>query len=83
MVSLPLLILSGVIFPLNFLPYELQQYLLLNPIVHGLESLRSSFFSQYQPVKGVELSYLWDWALSLITLGLMLHIRFEMRLKAK
>lgn len=83
LVSLPLLIVSGVIFPLNFVPHELQQYLLLNPIVHGLESLRSSFFSQYQAVKGVELSYLWDWALSLITLGLMLHLKFEMRLKAK
>lgn len=81
--TLPLLIISGVIFPLNFLPFWIQELLLWNPIVHGLELLRMSFFENYHHLSGVSIGYLWFWNLSLITLGLMLHIRFEPRLKAQ
>ncbi len=81
--TLPLLIISGVILPLNFLPFWLQELLLLNPVVHGLEFLRMSFFENYHHLKGVSWGYLWFWNLSLISLGLMLHIRFEARLKAQ
>ena len=80
---LPLLIISGVIFPLNYLPHWLQEYLLWNPIVHGLESLRMSFFEGYRSLEGVNMTYLWFWALSMMALGLMLHIRFLQRLKAQ
>ncbi|WP_306422000.1 ABC transporter permease [Marinobacterium sedimentorum] len=81
--SFPLLIISGVILPLNFIPHDLRVYVLWNPIVHGLESLRLSFFPAYRSLDGVDLTYLWFWALSLITLGLILHLRFAMRLKAQ
>jgi len=80
-ISLPLLIISGVIFPLNFLPHELLAYLMWNPIVHGLESLRGAFFPLYRPISGTSLLYLWYWVLGMTTLGLMLHVRFELRLK--
>lgn len=80
--SLPLLIVSGVLFPLHPLPHELQQYLLLNPIVHALEILRAGFFAQYAPVKGVSLTYLWYWILGLLSLGLMIQVRFKLRLRA-
>ncbi|MFC6669116.1 ABC transporter permease [Marinobacterium aestuariivivens] len=82
-ISLPLMIISGVIIPLNFVPHDLQQYVLWNPIVHGLESLRQSFFAEYRSLDGISLTYLWLWTLSLTSLGLMLHLRFEMRLKAQ
>jgi len=82
-ISLPLLIVSGIIFPLGFLPHELQFYLLWNPIVHGVEFLRLGFFSSYRPLNGVDITYLWFWALSLIAFGLMLHLRFAQRLKAQ
>lgn len=82
--SLPLLIISGVMLPLNYLPYEIQQYLLLNPIVHGLELLRESFFSEYREFSSdISLMYLWLWILSVNCLGLMLHLRFAMRLKSQ
>lgn len=81
--SLPLLILSGAMIPLNFLPYNLQQLLLLNPIVHGIESLRLAFFSSYRSLDEISMLYLWGWALGLIALGLMLHLKFEARLKAQ
>ena len=80
-ISLPLLIISGVIFPLNFVPHELLVYVMWNPIVHGLESLRGAFFPLYRPVPGTSLLYLWYWILGMTTLGLMLHVRFELRLK--
>jgi capsular polysaccharide transport system permease protein len=80
-ISLPLLILSGVIFPLNFLPHELLVYVMWNPIVHGLEGLRAAFFPLYRPISGTSLLYLWYWIIGMTTLGLMLHLRFELRLK--
>jgi capsular polysaccharide transport system permease protein len=81
--SLPLLIISGVILPLNYLPHDMLQYLLLNPIAHGLEVLRVGFFDGYRPVQGVDPIYLWYWIVGLLSIGLMLHLRFEMRLKAQ
>lgn len=83
MMSLPLLILSGVIIPLHFFPYDVLQYLMYNPIVHGLEMLRDGMFERYYVVPGTDPLYLWYWVLGANALGLMLHLRFEMRLKAK
>ncbi|BBB30260.1 ABC transporter permease [Neptunomonas japonica] len=81
--SLPLMIISGAMIPLNYLPHNLQQILLLNPIVHGIESLRLAFFSSYRSLPDINMLYLWGWGLGLVALGLMLHLRFEMRLKAQ
>ncbi|WP_204352980.1 ABC transporter permease [Salinicola peritrichatus] len=83
LLSMPLLIVSGVIFPLNYIPHQYQQYVLLNPIVHGLESLRLNFFEGYHSLDGIDLTYLWFWALTMMVLGLMLHLRFQDRLKAR
>ncbi|WP_245573866.1 ABC transporter permease [Neptunomonas japonica] len=81
--SFPLLMVSGVLFPINYLPYELQQYLLFNPIVHGIELLRSAFFDSYKVLPNVSVLYLSLWNLSLLLIGLVLHIKFELKLKAK
>ena len=83
MASLPLLIISGVIFPLNQLPHWLLEYLMLNPIPHGLETLRLGFFERYQVINGTSMLYFWMFTLSTIALGLLLHLRFAERLKAK
>ncbi|MBK5929087.1 ABC transporter permease [Halochromatium salexigens] len=79
----PLLILSGVILPLQRFPPSILEYLLYNPIVHGLELLRSQYFEGYHMLAGVSLDYLWRWILVSLALGLALHARFERRLKAK
>ena len=83
MLSLPLMILSGVILPLNSLPHWLLEYLMLNPIPHGLEILRLGFFDGYHVVPGTSMLYLWLFTLTLIALGLLMHLRFIDRLKAK
>ncbi|WP_193092750.1 ABC transporter permease [Halomonas colorata] len=82
MISLPLLIISGVILPLNSLPHWLLEYLMLNPIPHGLETLRLGFFENYHVVPGTSMLYLWLFTLSLIAVGLLMHLRFIDRLKA-
>ena len=79
--SVPLLLVSGVLIPVTLVPHYLQSYLLLNPIVHGLETLRMSFFQHYVTLPGIDLMYLWYWALSSMLLGLILHRYFEPKLK--
>ncbi|OXY82122.1 ABC transporter permease [Oceanimonas doudoroffii] len=83
MLSLPLMIISGVILPLNNLPHRILEYLMLNPIAHGLELLRAGFFEHYHTVHGTSVLYLWLWILGLNALGLLMHLRYKERLKAK
>lgn len=83
MLSMPLLLLSGVIMPLNSLPHWLLEYLMLNPIPHGLETLRLGFFENYKVVHGTSMLYFWLFTFTLIAVGLVMHLRFVDRLKAK
>lgn len=83
MLSLPLMIVSGVIFPLNQLPHWLLKYLMLNPIPHALETLRLGFFENYQVIHGTSMLYFWLFTLTLMSVGLLMHLRFVDRLKAK
>ncbi|MCH4565045.1 ABC transporter permease [Halomonas sp. EGI 63088] len=83
MITMPLLIISGVVFPLNNLPHWLLEYLMVNPIVHGLELLRASFFEGYQVVNGTSATYFWMFTLASLAIGLLMHVRFKERLKAK
>ncbi|WFE72453.1 ABC transporter permease [Halomonas sp. M1] len=83
MLSLPLLIISGVMLPLNQLPHWLLDYLMLNPIPHALETLRLGFFENYKTIHGTSMLYFWLVTLFLNALGLLMHLRFVDRLKAK
>ncbi len=81
--SFPLLVASGVLFPVNYLPPGVKEVVLLNPIVHGMEILRGYFFYDYRSVSGLSLTYLWVWIVAMNSLGLMLHMKYQMRLKAQ
>jgi len=81
--TLPLLIISGVILPLSALPHQLIEYLLFNPIAQGLELFRAGLFANYRLLPGIDPSYVWYWILSLTSLGLLLHVKFEKRMKAQ
>lgn len=81
MLMMPLFLTSGVIFPVNFLPAEMLQWLLWNPLLHVSELSRLYFFSSYQPVAGVNWMYPGLWAQSMLFLGFLLHLRYEQRLK--
>lgn len=79
----PLYFLSGVMIPMQMLPYDLQYYLLFNPLSHGIESLRLSFFEGYQTLSGINVSYMGYWIFASIAIGLALHIKFAHRLRAQ
>ncbi len=79
-IMMPLYMASGVILPIVSIPHPYQGWLLLNPIVHGLESARVGFAPYYHTVPGVDLGYLYLFAVVLIFLGLALHVRFANRL---
>jgi capsular polysaccharide transport system permease protein len=81
--SLPLLITSGVLFPISFLPQDIKEIVLMNPIVHGVELLRYSFFDGYYLDSEVSVIYLSVFVLMLINIGIMMHLSFEKELKAK
>jgi capsular polysaccharide transport system permease protein len=81
--TLPLMILSGAFLPVQFMPYSVQQILLYNPVLHCIEFLRLQYFSGYWTMSEIQISYFYQWLLPLLALGLLLHLRFELKLKQK
>jgi capsular polysaccharide transport system permease protein len=79
-VMMPLYIVSGVMLPLSAVPLPYRDWLLLNPVAHGLEAARLGFAPHYHAVPGLSISYLYGFALVSIFLGLALHRRFALRL---
>jgi capsular polysaccharide transport system permease protein len=83
LVSLPLYLLSGVMIPIQMMPHTIQQYLLYNPMLHAIELIRGDFFGTYHMVRGVELSYVYEWAICTILFGLALQVRYKMRMVSR
>lgn len=80
MLMMPLYFISGTIIPLTQIPPQYMEWLLLNPLVHGLEISRHAFSAYYYAIPGVSLAYLYACALTLLFLGLALHRRFALKL---
>ena len=80
--GLPLLICSAVMFPATLIPHAFREYALLNPLLHVIEYLRFTFFSDYKSIDGVSLWYPWSWTLVTLTLGILLHLRYKIHLKS-
>lgn len=80
MVMMPLYLISGVIFPLSAVPYPYREWLMYNPIAHGLEAARLGFAPYYHAVPELSLPYLYSSALVLLFFGLALHARFAQKL---
>jgi capsular polysaccharide transport system permease protein len=78
----PLYLISGVIIPLSAIPPQYREWLLLNPIAHGLEATRLAFAPTYHAVPELSLFYLYAVAATLVFFGLALHARFASRLVA-
>ncbi|OGS99310.1 MAG: ABC transporter [Gallionellales bacterium RIFCSPLOWO2_12_FULL_59_22] len=83
LVMTPLYFFSGVIFPIANVPQPYRDWLLFNPVVHGLEAARLGFVPHYHAVSGLSMAYVYSFALLGIFLGLALHVRFAARLTAK
>lgn len=76
LVMMPLYIVSGVIFPVASVPQPYRDWLLYNPIVHGLEAARLGFARNYYAIPGLSVAYLYVFALVTVFLGLALQVRF-------
>jgi capsular polysaccharide transport system permease protein len=83
MVFAPLYLVSGVMYPPSAIPPAYQSWILLNPFVHGIETVRTGFFPQYHTIPGVSVGYLLGFAMFTVCLGLALHVRFATRLVAQ
>ncbi len=79
----PLYFLSGIMYPPSAIPPAYHSLFLLNPFVHGIETVRTGFFPPYHTIPGVSMGYLLAFAMVTICLGLALHVRFATRLVAK
>jgi capsular polysaccharide transport system permease protein len=76
----PLFVLSGVILPVILVvPYPYREWLLWNPLVHGLESAREGFAPYYHLDPAISIGYLYGWAAALMFLGLALQVRYGRR----
>lgn len=76
----PLYLVSGVIFPLSSLPASFREWLLLNPLAHGVEATRMGISSYYHVMPELDVAYLYEFGLGSIFLGLALHRYFETKL---
>ena len=72
----PLYFFSGVIFPLQIVPQPYRDWLMYNPVLHGLEATRSGFSPLYRTLPDTSVAYMYGFALVAIFLGLALHRRF-------
>lgn len=69
----PLYLMSGVIIPVNRVPADWLEWLLLNPVLHLMDLSRQGFSATYPPLKGATLAYPAGCALVLWALGLCLY----------
>lgn len=83
LIMTPMYLISGVIFPLVSVPQPYREWLMFNPVAHGLEAARLGFAPYYHAVPELSLSYLYGFALVTIFFGLTLHRRFALFLAAK
>ena len=83
MLMTPMYLISGVILPLSSVPPPLREWLMYNPVAHGLEALRLGFADYYHAAPELSISYLYGWSLALLFFGLSLHVRFRHRLVSR
>lgn len=80
MIMTPLYFLSGVIFPISKVPLPYREWVMFNPLAHGIEATRLAFAPYYQAVPELDISYIYSFSLVSIFLGLVLQVRYSLRL---
>jgi capsular polysaccharide transport system permease protein len=83
LLMMPLYLISGVIFPVAAVPPPYRDWLLWNPLLHGVSAARSAVAPYYHTVPGVDVGYLFAFALVMVFFGLALHRRFSMQMVMK
>lgn len=80
LLMMPLYMISGVMMPIQLISQPYRDWLLLNPLVHGLEMARAGFSPYYHLTPNLSLIYLYQCALVTLFIGLALQRRFAKRL---
>lgn len=83
LLMMPLMLISGVIFPLSAIPTPWREWIMLNPVAHGVEGVRASISPYYHFVPELNLMYLHGCALVLVFFGLSLQLHYQSRLVAR
>lgn len=83
LITRPLYLISGVMFPISMVPPPYREWLMFNPIAHGLEAARLGFAAHYHAVPELSISYLYALALGSLFFGLLLQLRFAWKMVAK
>lgn len=76
----PLYFLSGVILPIGNMQNPYREWLMYNPIAHGIEAARLGFAPYYHSSPEVDLGYLWIMSILLVGFGLLLHRNYSVKL---
>lgn len=82
-IMMPMYLASGVIFPITNLPPLYREWLMLNPVAHGVEAARLGFAPYYHAVPELSIGYMYGFAIIMVFIGLALHVKYALRLKAK
>jgi len=69
----PLYILSGVIFPVSFIPKPYYDWLLWNPLLHLVDMFRQFSLVGYTPLPGVNLEYPAKFALASLFVAVLVY----------
>jgi capsular polysaccharide transport system permease protein len=72
----PMFILSGVMFIPESLPWQIRDYMLLNPLMHVTSEMRRGLFATYDAIY-VRPLYVFSIALVLSVLGLLFLRRYH------
>ncbi|XID75570.1 ABC transporter permease [Alkanindiges sp. WGS2144] len=72
-------LMSGIIYSVHIIPVEYQGYILWNPIVHCIESMRHAVAPGY-PVNHVSMIYFFECLIGILFFGLLLYRGFEKRM---
>lgn len=80
--SLPLLLFSGVFFPIHYMSNQVAEVLAFNPVLQLIEQLRLGFFESYWTLSSIEWGYPLKFAFLLIVAGLVLHQTWSEKIRA-
>ena len=64
---------SGVMYPLWIIPSEYLKFLLINPLVHILETFRENYFHDYPIVDGINIFYPISFSIVFLYVGLWFY----------
>jgi capsular polysaccharide transport system permease protein len=73
---------SGVLMPSAGLPHGKREYVLLNPLFHGVESVRLAFSSTYVAAPSIDVVYIYQFGVVMVFLGLAMQVAFRDKLVA-